>query len=179
MTNRIHKMKRTIQPIDTAQRVIVTDLTHQFIRRAEKMYCKRFDLIPVRFNLTGTVAGMYRLQNDRPEIRYNPYLFSKYFSENLSETVPHEVAHYIVHKIHDRKVRPHGPEWKQVMREFGAEPVRTCNFDLSGIPVRKYRRFEYQCGCRSHSVTARTHNMISNEVRQYFCKSCRQELVSA
>ncbi|MCY3768198.1 MAG: SprT-like domain-containing protein [Gammaproteobacteria bacterium] len=172
-------MQPIIQPIDTAQRLEVTERTHQFIRRAENIYGERFDLIPVRFNLTGTAAGMYRVQNDRPEFRYNPHLFAKYFAENLSETVPHEVSHYIVHTMYGTKARPHGPEWKQVMRDFGAKPVRTCNFDLSGIPVRRHRRFEYQCGCRMHSVTTRVHNMISTGTRQYFCKSCARELVIA
>ena len=173
-------MNKIIQPIDTAQQLEVIERTHQFIRLAKKFYGQEFNLIPVRFNLTGATAGMYRVRNHQPELRYNPYLFAKYFAQNLSETIPHEVAHYIIHKMYDRTVRPHGPEWQQVMWDFGVEPVRTCDFDMSGIPVRRHRRFEYQCGCGiPHSMTARVHNKIVTGSRQYFCKYCGQELVIA
>ncbi len=172
-------MQQIIQPIDTAQQREVTEWTHWFIRLAGPIYAEKFDPIPIRFNLTGTAAGMFRVKNHQPEVRYNPYLFAKYFDENVSQTVPHEVAHYIVHTMYGRTVRPHGPEWQDVMWQFGVEPVRTCNFDMTGIPVRKYRRFDYQCGCGPHSVTARIHNKIANGSQKYFCTSCGQDLVIA
>ncbi len=52
-------------------------------------------MVPVRFELQGRAAGMYRVHKGERVIRYNPYIFSKYFDDSLANTVPHEVAHYI------------------------------------------------------------------------------------
>lgn len=42
--------------------------------------------------------------------------------KKLREIVCHEAAHVVVWDRHGRKARPHGPEWKQLMRAAGFEP---------------------------------------------------------
>jgi len=123
---------------------------------------------------------MFMLKGRECLIRYNPWLFSKYFTENLEGTVPHEVAHYIVHRTHGmRRTRPHGPEWKAVMAGFDADDSVTSDFDLQGIPQRRQRRYAYRCLCMDHELSARRHNTIASGKGRYQCRKCDGELFPA
>lgn len=166
----------TVTPIDSQHRSAVIDRTRSYIDQATKLFGRTFDPVPVLFNLKGKTPGMYRIVGDRREIRYNPWLFSKFPDDSLANTVPHEVAHYIVEQIYGRRVRPHGPEWKQLMRAFGAEPSRTCNYDLEGIACRRYKLYTYFCSCREHQLTSRRHNQVLRSLRQYLCRDCHSLL---
>ena len=171
------KAVNRIQPIDHLQQQQVIAATEACIQRGGELLQRTFQPIPVAFDLTGRAAGMYRVQGRQRLIRYNPYLFAKYFDANLADTVPHEVAHYLVHMLYGlRKVRAHGPEWRELMALFGASPKATCNFDLTGVPVRTQRRFAYRCECSRHAITTRRHNQIARGAVRYFCKACRGEL---
>ena len=166
-----------IPPINLAQQQQVIRATEHFIGVAAELLDKPFSIIPVHFNLRGRAAGMYRVRDREREIRYNPYLFAKYFDDNLTNTVPHEVAHYIIDCCYGlRRVRPHGREWQQLMRRFGVEPEVTCRYDLSGVPQRRQKRFEYRCECRSHQLTTIRHNKVQRGKASYLCKVCRQPL---
>lgn len=166
-----------VTPINLEQQQQVIRATEYFIQLASELYDKPFENIPVRFDLRGRAAGMYRIKAREREIRYNPYLFAKYFDDNLANTVPHEVAHYIVDcRFGLRKVRPHGQEWKQLMVQFGVEPHVTCRYDMNGVPQRRQQRFEYRCGCRNHQLTTIRHNKMQRGESRYLCKTCRQPL---
>jgi SprT protein len=89
-----------VKPIDDTQRQRVIDETMACIHMASDLFNQSFDLIPVNFDLRGRAAGMYRVRNGQRVIRYNPWLFARYFEDNLANTVPHEVAHYIVDMVH-------------------------------------------------------------------------------
>lgn len=111
------------------------------------------------------------------EIRYNPYLFAKYFADNLATTVPHEVAHYICYRQYaPARVRPHGKEWQHIMQLFGVTAERTCNYDLSGIPTRQQKRHAYACRCTDYAFTTRRHNMVVNGKRYYLCRKCGETI---
>lgn len=168
-----------IEAIDAAQQAAVVRATHGWIAYAGRLYRRRFEPIPVLFDLTGRAAGMYRMLRGVRSIRFNPYLFAKYPHDSLTVTVPHEVAHYVVDRLHGlRRVRPHGPEWRTVMREFGLAPVATTVHDLAGIPARTQRRHAYRCACLLHPLTTRRHNLIRRGAR-YRCRRCGEELVFA
>ncbi len=169
-----------IEPIDKPQQALVTAETLRYIRLAADLYRQDFAPVPVDFDLKGSSAGMFKVQRQSTRIRYNPWLFAKYFEENISGTVPHEVAHYIVHCRYGlHRVKPHGPEWLAVMTDFGADPSVTGDFDLTGIPTRAQRRFRYLCGCREHAVSTRRHNTVQRGRARYECRLCRQELIYA
>lgn len=166
-----------IAPIDGVQQQQVIALTAHYIRRAGEIFGREFKPIPVSFDLVGRAAGMYRVRFWQRRIRYNPYLFAKYFDDNLAVTVPHEVAHYITDCVYGlRRIRPHGPQWQALMRAFGVEPKRTCDYDLAGIPRRVQRRHPYQCGCRGHQLSRRRHNLVLRGRVRYICKACGGEL---
>ena len=166
-----------IRPIDAAARACVLHATDEWVERAAELYRRRIAVPVVQFDLVGRAAGMYRVDRRGKVIRYNPYLFAKYFEENLAVTVPHEVAHYVVHMLHgDRRVRPHGPEWRDVMQVFGVDPRCRMEFDMEGIPQRRQRRFAYQCRCRDHSLSTRAHNRHVNGRVAFLCRCCGERL---
>jgi SprT protein len=166
-----------IDPIKPEQQQQVLALTRHYIQRAGAIYHQSFASIPVRFNLKGRAAGMYRVKRGQREIRYNPYLFAKYYDDNLATTIPHEVAHYITDVIYGlSRIRPHGEEWRQVMQLFGADASRTCRYDLEGIPVRHTQRHPYRCGCEVYNLSTQRHRRIQSGRTRYFCRNCGTEL---
>lgn len=167
-----------IRPLDQAGQREVISLTGEYIRKAAREMNIDLAAIPVVFDLRGRAAGMYRAGNGNSSIRYNPWLFARFYPENLATTVPHEVAHYVVDlKYGLARTKPHGKEWRAVMKLFGADARATCNFDLEGIPVRTYRKFQYRCGCRFHQLTSIRHKRALLGAN-YYCRSCQQLLVS-
>ncbi len=162
-----------IQPLDEGQQAQVCAVTVEHIEQAGRMFNFATDAVPVAFDLTGTAAGMYRVRGGERMIRYNPFIFAKYFADSLAVTVPHEVAHYVTDRLYGLgTVRPHGAEWRQVMRALGADPRVTAHYDLSGLPVRRQRRFSYRCECGTHQLTTRRHNKIQRGQADYLCRRC-------
>jgi len=167
-----------VQPIDECRREQVLERTEHYIATAEALLGRSFERIPVRFDLRGTTAGMFRAQGRRREIRYNPWIFAKYWQLNLEGTVPHEVAHYVMHELYGpRRIRPHGEEWQALMHSFGADPEVTFRLDLEGIPHRRQRTHPYRCGCREHAVSTTRHNRIKRGKSSYLCRYCHTRLV--
>ena len=171
----------TVTPIGEVQQQQVIEQTELYIRRGEKLLSRCFDRIPVHFDLKGRSAGMYKAigrgRKAQRQIRYNPWIFAKYYEENLNVTVPHEVAHYLVDCIYGlSKVRPHGVEWKELMDSFGVSNQVTTTFDLEGIPIRRQQQFDYRCGCKDHKLGIRRHNKILRGEADYRCRYCSEIL---
>ncbi|MDH5446881.1 MAG: SprT-like domain-containing protein [Gammaproteobacteria bacterium] len=168
---------KTIQPINASQEELVINRSHYYIDLAKQIFNQNFPFIPISFKLTGRAAGMYHVKNQQRFIRYNPYLFAKFFEDNLATTVPHEIAHYVADQLYGIKnIRPHGKEWKSIMQRFGVEANIHCQYDLQGIPQRKLKRFTYHCQCQEYEVTSRRHNMILRGQRLYYCPACKTRL---
>ena len=168
-----------IEPISEFQMRQVEAATERCIEKASQLYGRCFDTITVDFDLKGKCAGMYQVKGRSRRIRYNPWLFAKYFEDSLNDTVIHEVAHYVVDCLYGlRRVKPHGVEWKRVMVDLGAEPKATGSYDLTGIPVRQYAKFAYKCGCRTHKLTSLRHKKILKRRAQYRCQFCHGFLVA-
>lgn len=168
-----------ITPIQFHQQEQVIAATEDYINQASIKLDYKFSSIPVVFDLKGRAAGMYKIKKSQRFIRYNPYLFAKYFSDNMTTTVPHEVAHYIVDVLYGmRNTLPHGKEWKAIMAIFNADASVTCQFDLDGVPTKNYHRFNYSCLCRTHKLTRIRHNRVLKGMR-YSCRSCKNELIAS
>ena len=171
-----------IEPLSSEQQQLVIAQTHHYIEQAAELYGIKKKAVDISFNLKGRSAGMYRARGRfgkiKREIRYNTYIFSKYFEDNLRTTVPHEVAHYVTDIAYGLKnIRPHGVEWKNIMAAFGADASVTANYDLSGIPLRKKKTYTYLCQCREHELGPVRHNRIASRRNQYYCRYCEQLLV--
>ena len=168
----------TAEVISDSQKQQVSAQTLSCLRRAEALFDLAHQPIPVQFDLQGRAAGMYRVTRRSAVIRYNPHIFARYYEHGLQVTVPHEVAHYVTDRVYGlRHVRPHGGEWQSIMRQLGVEPRVTANFDLSGLPIRRQRRFTYRCGCNTHELSTCRHNRISEGRARYHCRQCGSMLV--
>lgn len=166
-----------IEPIDRDQQQHILEAAHQYIDRASAHYGVSLASIPVHFDIRGRAAGMYCARRHERYIRFNPYLIAKYFEPSLNDTVPHEVAHYVTDVLYGlRNIRPHGREWRSVMQFFGAEPRVVGDFDLTGVPVRRQRRFPYVCGCRRHALSACRHYRVQRGRARYYCRECGDPL---
>jgi SprT protein len=175
----------TIQPLPEDLKKQVIEKTLFYIKYATDRLGLKNREVEINFTLKGRTAGMYRVKQIsgshffvrqyKREIRYNPFIFSRYFADNFSNTIPHEVAHYVCDMIYGLKsIKPHGQEWKDIMRFFGADPTVTANYELSGIPVKRQRRHTYQCACREHQLSSTRHNRIRKKQQQYLCNYCKQ-----
>lgn len=172
------ELNNPIEPISEILQEQVIQETNHFIQSAADYYDRKIKEIPVLFDLTGRAAGMYRIKAGQRVIRYNPYVFSKYYDDNFKETIPHEVAHYVTDMLYGfKKTRPHGNEWKSVMHVFGVAANRTASYDLSGLPVRNFQKFVYYCGCQNFELTSRRHNKILRGTGHYMCRDCGSKLL--
>jgi len=170
--------QKNIEPIGSSAQQQVVQQTLHFIQSAEKIFKQTFPPLPVHFDLPGRTAGMYKVVGRRGCIRYNPWIFAKYFEQNLSATVPHEVAHFVVDQVYGlRRVKPHGLEWQDVMAQFGADAGVTFDLNLDGIPQRRQGRHRYQCPCQTHNVSTTRHNRVQRSNCVYHCLRCRGPLI--
>ena len=163
-----------VEPIGASRRREVMAATGQWIERAGEVFSRSLEVPEVLFDLKGRCAGMYRLRRGQRVIRYNPWLFARYYEENLEQTVPHEVAHYVADCLYGAaNIRPHGSEWQAIMGIFGVPAERTCQFDMTGIPQRRISTYAYRCACpRTHVLTAYRHNKVLRNRRRYACRLC-------
>ena len=173
----------TITPLNTKKQQLVIEETRAYIKHAADIYKIKNTDIDITFDLTGRAAGMYRVKrkifSHKREIRYNPFIFSKYYSDNFNTTIPHEVAHYISDLIYGlRNIKPHGMEWKEIMQAFSADAAVTANYNLSGIPQRNRTLYTYHCACREHQIGVIRHNRIKNQHNKYICNACKQTIYS-
>ncbi|PSJ45820.1 SprT family zinc-dependent metalloprotease [Zobellella endophytica] len=144
----------------------VRDRVEQCLALAGQRLGRDFPAPLVRFDQRGRIAGSAWLE--RGELRFNPVLLADNVADFLTEIVPHEVAHLVVFHCHG-KVRPHGSEWRGVMREiFGLEPHTRHRLDTTRVAPT----FSYGCGCRLHRLSLRRHNRIQRGKQQYLCIHC-------
>ncbi|WP_456376694.1 SprT family zinc-dependent metalloprotease [Thiolapillus sp.] len=163
-------------PLHDKQQQKLLAITQHWITRAERLYAQSFPMPDVRFDLRGQAAGQYR-GGSRPCIRYNLEMATIQFDAYCLRTPPHEVAHFIIDQLHPgNRPRPHGPEWRELMRAFGLEPSRCHQYNLENVQQRKQRRFTYKCTCREHRLSATRHNRVRHRGVKYHCISCGEVL---
>lgn len=150
--------------------------TRDLLGRAARHYGIPVPRVEIRFDLRGQAAGQARMPiRGRPVIRYNPLLLEENTLDFLGRTVPHETAHVIANRLFGPRIRPHGPEWVEVMNLFGADPQRCHDYDVERAATRRLRRHTYHCGCREHALSSIRHNRILAG-QTYICRSCRRAL---
>ncbi|WP_163558588.1 SprT-like domain-containing protein [Halomonas sp. NO4] len=127
----------------------------------------------VWLDLRGQCAGQAHF--GRGGLRFNPVLLAENRREFFVEVVPHEMAHWLVHHLEEgHRIRPHGHEWRTVMRRlFGLAPRVTHRFDTARASPAPHR---YRCACREHAFTSRRHALAS-QGRVYRCRHCAETLV--
>lgn len=90
---------------------------------AELHYGIEFKRPEVRFDLHNTNAG--EAWPGKNLLRYNLTFLVENEETFLATTTKHEPAHLIARAVHkDRKIRSHGPEWREVMELFDLAPAK-------------------------------------------------------
>jgi SprT protein len=157
---------------------VITELDQQALQAkaeeyfllAERFFNCRFNRPEYQYNQRGIAAGTAHLQHNI--IKLNPILFSQNKDEFFQQVIPHEVAHLIVFQCFG-KVRPHGIEWKSVMRKvFKRPPETTHKLNIDDVVGQQ---FLYHCSCSEHKLTIRRHNKILRGAK-YKCRQCKTEL---
>lgn len=175
------------------------DATYHFIDIANGLYGLSIPHIPVTFNLRGTTAGQaWTGGKNGASIRYQPELMEQNEKDFFEDTIPHEVAHIVVHYLYPnskvrrgtynyrtgrttyrRVVKPHGNEWKRVMRDFGVKPERCHTYDTGNVGQRKLAKaYTYKCACQTFQLTQIRHRRIL-QGKKYSCQKCRTVLQPA
>lgn len=156
--------------------------TERWIARAREITgasARRLPVPAVRFDLRGRAAGqaVFARRSRACVIRLNAALLESHPTEMIDETVPHEVAHVVIYRLYGRKVRPHGEEWKTLMRAFGVDPA-PCH-TLPAEPVRRLKRFRYRCGCDEPAWLTSIRHKRAAAGTAYICRRCGESLVHA
>lgn len=131
--------------------------------------------IKINFKNLGRTAG-HAFQRTNV-LEFNTILLKENADKFIERTVPHEVAHLITAWIFPLAKKPHGKEWKSVMKMLGVKDSTRCHdFDVTNSTLRKVeRKFKYQCKCQIHMMTAITNNRLKRGLT-YYCKKCRTQL---
>jgi len=134
----------------------------------------------IRLDLRGQVAGQAIWHADgKSELRFNSDIVQRHRNDFLQHTVAHEVAHLVTVACFGR-VRPHGAEWRSVMRHFGIDdPVRCHNYTLDESRLQRQRRWDYVCSCTRHQLSTTRHNRMQRNRARYFCRRCGAALEPA
>ena len=90
----------------------------------------------------------------------------------LEEVLCHELAHVAARELHGTRIRPHGPEWKALMRDAGYEPKTRLPLPANVRGTRNHRRrylYIHRCPVCQRSRTAK------RAVRRWRCAACVAE----
>lgn len=148
-------------------------------------YFKKPLIVPeVRFDLRGKSAGQARFEVQRSwggnkshaTIRFNRLLMQENPQAFIDEVAPHEAAHVIAHQLFGTRIKPHGQEWKMIMRTvLNRDPVVTHRFDIARASPKPWL---YQCHCPEvkHELSTIRHNRIQRQQTSYMCRQCKAPL---
>ncbi len=133
---------------------------------------ERSDAPPrLRFDLRGRCAG--QALPDQWVIRLNTALLRQHGAAFVDETVPHEWAHLLAFKLYGSRIKPHGKEWRGLMRLLGQRPDVCHNYTVQ--PTRQLRRHPYHCACQDHQLSSIRHRRV-RAGQAYVCKQCGELL---
>jgi len=179
------------KPPQVKKPVRTTQVTHVDYMKTKQMIADRYNecyeiarskglvmpSIDVRYDLKGTVAGMFCVKMGFKYFRVNMELATRNIDDYLNQTVPHEFCHYIVRHENVFRSQPHGYEWKSAMiRYFNLDPKRCHEYDVSEVKQRRGGTVMYKCDCMDHPIGAVRHRNIQMG-SVFSCRKCRGRLV--
>jgi len=91
----------------------------------------------------------------------------------LEEVLCHELAHVAVHRLHGREAKPHGPEWKRLVREAGFEPrLRIMTEEGRGPTQSPHRRNQPRPRWEHRCPVCHSRRMAGRPVPEWRCAEC-------
>jgi len=160
-------------------------VVEECIELASDYFNKSLFMPDIRFDLRGKSAGQARFEIERTfgvvrkhtsSIRFNRLLMEENFKAFIDDVAPHETAHVIARQVYGGRIKPHGQEWKMIMREvLNKSPSVTHQFDVSRASPKP---FIYQCDCTNvqHALSTIRHNRIQRKQSSYLCRHCNATL---
>ena len=152
------------------------ETTEKYIRKAEELYNRPFDMPIIDDSLRGHCGG--QAYTHQWKLRFNNDIARRYKddpNDPYEHTIGHEVAHLIARKIHEgRRIRPHGPEWKRVMIAFGLRPDRCHTYETTA--AKRKAGYIYKCKCQEFRIGPKRHKNMQTGTRTYHCRSCKGTL---
>ena len=137
---------------------------------AECFFDRHFTRPAYLFNQRGRSAGSAHLQKNL--IKFNPVLYQQNKAIFIEHVVAHEIAHLITYQLFGR-VKPHGKEWQNIMRQVFKLPANTTHqLDITDV---QGKLFTYRCLCSEYQLTIRRHNNIRKGTI-YQCRKCKSPL---
>lgn len=139
-------------------------------------WCRRWGVPGLERRLKITVSRRLRTSLGlydpiRGEVRIASFLLDAPASL-VREVLCHEAAHVAVAELHGRSVRPHGREWRALMRAAGFEPrVRLKVEGLDRLPGRVRRA---RATWEHHCPVCRLRRRARRPVPQWRCADCRK-----
>lgn len=161
---------------DHELRIKATEVVEFYRKLGNDIFSTNMPKLNMDFSLKGTTAGQFSPKKNA--IRVNLVLFNENYDDYVENTLPHEVAHAVNRHLARLEFgirrKPHGYEWKRIMRAFGKEPSVGHSYDVSNARQKKWDRpFLYRCACQDHEFTATCHKRVKKGTR-YKCKRCGQ-----
>jgi SprT protein len=162
--------------MNEAQRKQVLNATEAYFVKAEQIYNRKFDRVPVVFNARLTSCGgkaYYTRFGCTPvKLEYGSQFITEFTEWFVHEVTGHEVAHLVSVSLHGHAGRGHGPEWKRVMIALGLDPKRTHNKVLSSKAAKR-AEFQYTCACTDAGTCSSTiyNKLLRGSV--YTCRKCK------
>ena len=135
----------------------------KYFVRAEKFYGRVFPRLQITFGprMTSTAGWLQSNKKGEPvELRFSVPICNDNPNVFIAEVPGHEVAHAIVSYLYPtQKTKPHGPEWKEVMKVFELEPSVTHSMKTKSARSFLYRNGEetFRLGIRQHNKLQRGH----------------------
>jgi SprT protein len=165
-----------VEQLAASQRDEIVQLVGSLYSKAALHFGCSAEPSPVGFKLRGRAAGQWHLRQGLESLHFNERLFAADPDQHMPETVAHEVAHSVVYRLHGRGCRPHGREWRAVMKMLGFEPRVTHRTSPETL-ARALDHHLYHCACRSHALGPRQHRHARKGERRYHCRVCGERLV--
>lgn len=165
-------------------RTALIQLADEYWHKACRLYPRALNGVqrpPLHFDLTGSSAGQVQFSRHgrrlRPQIIRLNLAVAQANPARHHQTVAHEIGHAVAVLVHGRAGSGHGQHWRTIMAAFGQPAERCHDYDLSGIPVRRQRRFRYACGCADDQwLTTVRHRRQQRGEQRYICRRCRTPL---
>ena len=161
--------RRRVPPLDETLCAELDARVRGFVALADASFATNLPVPSWDARLRGALAGKAHLQ--RWHLQFNATLLRGNQEHFLLQTVGHEVAHLVVWALYRTRVRPHGGEWKTVMRAFGLETRATHDYDVSMLR-RSRSPFVYRCGCPEELHLGKVRHKRAARGVKYLCRRC-------
>lgn len=126
------------------------------------------------YNNSLTKNGFYRRRKNEVSLNFSEFVIKNNDFDTYKELLIHEFCHYVQHILYKRS-KPHGNEWKALMRKMGSMNISVKTKYNLGTDIKKIGHFA-KCDCQSHVLTTRKKNYILKGIN-YTCVKCHARLI--